>query len=592
MIGQERLHRDTSARRCKLSQRLSRGLVARPLGVCPVFAMLATIAPATHRLAPSTSHMTTTRRDLLLATAGTALLSASHPARSLPKAQTMTSFEIEERSLADLQADLAAGRVTSQRLVADYAARIDKLDRHGPRLASVIELNPDAPAIAKALDDELKARGPRGPLHGVPILVKDNIATLDRMQTSAGSLALVGSEPPRDAFVVERLRAAGAVILGKTNLSEWANIRSSRSSSGWSARGGLTRNPYALDRSASGSSSGSAVAVAASLCAAALGTETDGSIVSPSSVCGIVGMKPTVGLISRSGIVPIAHSQDTAGPMARSVRDCALLLGALVGADPLDSASSASTTHAGTNYIAALDAGALKGARLGVARQFFGFHEGVDRAFVPVLAALERAGALLVDPVTLAAIDTIGDAELTVLLYELKADLNSYLSSLGPRARVRSLADVIAFNEREAAREMPWFGQDLLIKAQAKGPLTDAAYLEARALCLRVARDEGINAVMREHRLDALIAPTGGTAWTSDLVLGDHVVGGSSTSPAAVAGTPSITVPAGLMHGLPIGLSFFAGAWSEARLLGLAYAFEQAVRARQPPRYLATVGAA
>ena len=530
--------------------------------------------------------MTTTRRALLAAGVGSTLLSTSAAPQPTVSGHSMSTLQVEERNLADLQADLAAGRADAQQLVAAYAERVAALDRSGPRLASVIELNPDAQAIAGALDAERRDKGPRGPLHGMPILIKDNIDTFDRMQTTAGSLALVGNRPPADAFVVRRLRAAGAVILGKTNLSEWANIRSSQSSSGWSARGGLTRNPHALDRSASGSSSGSAVAVAASLCAAAVGTETDGSILSPASVCGIVGLKPTVGLISRSGIVPIAHSQDTAGPMARSVRDCALLLGALVGHDPLDAAMQGRAAPNPAGYLAALDAGALKGARLGVARQFFGFHDGVERMFAPVLAALQKAGAVLVDPVTLAGIDTISDAELTVLLFELKADLNAYLQRPGSSAPVKSLAEVIAFNERHAGREMKWFGQDLFIKAQAKGPLTDADYLQARALCLRVARDEGINAVLREHRLDALIAPTGGPAWPRDLVLGDHDVGGGSTSPAAIAGTPAITVPAGQVHGLPVGLSFFAQAWSEARLLGLAYAFEQARPARQPPRYL------
>jgi amidase len=499
----------------------------------------------------------------------------------------MNRFDVEERALAELHTELAAGRISSADLVALYLERIERIDRAGPRLTSVIELNPDALEIARALDAERTARGERGPLHGMPILLKDNIDTHDRMQTSAGSLALLGSAPDNDAFIVQRLRAAGAVILGKTNLSEWANIRSSASSSGWSARGGLTRNPHALDRSASGSSSGSAVAVAASLCAAAVGTETDGSIISPSSVCGIVGLKPTVGLLSRSGIVPIAHSQDTAGPMARSVRDCALLLTAMTGVDPRD-AAMLGAPGTPVDYLAALDEKALNGARLGVVRQFFAFHEASDRVFASMLSALESAGAVLVDPVTIPAIETISDAELTVLLYELKADLNAYLQ--GRRnVPVRTLAEVIAFNDANAAREMPWFGQDLFLKAEAKGPLTDADYLKARELCLRIAATEGIDAQMSKHKLDALIAPSGGPAWRSDRVLGDHFVGGNSTTPAAVAGTPSITVPAGAVHGLPIGLSFFAQAWGEPRLLGLAYAFERATRARVRPSYRASV---
>ena len=499
----------------------------------------------------------------------------------------MSAIPVEERSLSELQIELRAGRLSAQQVTAAYLARIELIDRAGPHLRSVIETNPDAQAIARSLD---LGRRTRGPLHGLPILIKDNIDTHDRMQTTAGSLALMGSKPPADAFVVQQLRAAGAVILGKTNLSEWANIRSSQSTSGWSARGGLTRNPHALDRNTSGSSSGSAAAVAASLCAAAVGSETDGSILSPSSICGIVGLKPTVGLLSRSGVIPIAHSQDTLGPMARSVRDCAILLGAMTGFDAEDAAMQGSAPHSLTDYTSALDATALKGARLGVARQFFGFHDQTEQAYAPVLEALRRAGAVLVDPVTLPAIETIGEAELTVLLYELKTDLAAYLKRLGPDAPVKSLADVITFNQKNASREMVWFGQDLFEKAQAKGPLTDAEYLDARAKCLRIARTEGIEAVMRDQKLDALIAPTGGPAWRIDTVIGDHFVG-SSTTPAAVAGTPAITVPAAMLRGLPLGLTFFGNAWSEAKLLGLAYAFEQATKARRAPRYVASVDA-
>lgn len=495
---------------------------------------------------------------------------------------------IEERSLSELQADLVAQRVSAQALVSHYLERIARLDRNGPCLRSVIELNPDAAAIAQALDQERKSSGTRGPLHGIPVLLKDNIDTFDAMATTAGSLALTGARPAEDAFVVQRLRAAGAVILGKTNMSEWANARSLQSSSGWSARGGLTRNPHVLDRSASGSSSGSAVAVAASLCAAAVGTETDGSILSPAAVCGVVGLKPTVGLLSRRGIIPISHSLDTPGPMARTVRDCALLLGALTGTDARDPTQRDSAAHTLHDYSAALDAQALRGARLGVVRQFFGFHAVVESTYESALTALEQAGAVLLDPVTLPDLERLHAARRTVLLYEMKAGLNAYLQGRRAPAPVQSLADVIAFNRRHGALEMPWFGQEILLMAQAKGPLTDSAYLGALADCRRIAGTDGIEKVLRENRLDALIAPTAGPAWCTDLVLGDHPVGGSS-SPAAAAGTPSISVPAGNVLGLPLGLSFFAGAWSEMKLLSLAYAFEQATRARQTPRYLPSI---
>lgn len=531
----------------------------------------------------------TSRRRLLgaglgsLALAGTSGTSAV--AAAPPRAERRDG--VEERSLAELADEVAAGRVTSQQLVRQYTERIRRLDRSGPRLRSVLELNPDALHIARALDDEHRAKGLRGPLHGLPILLKDNIDTHDRLLTTAGSLALADTRPARDAFLVQRLRAAGAVILGKANLSEWANIRSSQSTSGWSARGGLTRNPHALDRNSSGSSSGSAVAVAASLCAAAVGSETDGSIVSPSSINGIVGLKPTVGLVSRSGMIPISHSQDTAGPMTRTVRDCALLLQALAGPDPQDPATQAQP--AVPDYLAALRPDALTGARLGVARQFFGFNDEVEKAYGPVLQALQRAGAVLVDPVTLPPMDPLNEPEMNVLLYELKAGMATYLAARG--SPLKTLGDLIAFNERHAAQELAWFGQDLFVKAWAKGPLTDDEYLKARAECLRVARAEGIEAVLREHQLDALVAPTGGPAWRTDSVLGDHYVGNCSTAPA-VAGTPHVTVPAAFHRGLPLGLSFFGAAWSEAKLLGLAHAFEQATRARRAPRYLDSVDAA
>lgn len=500
-------------------------------------------------------------------------------------------FEFDEVDLAGLQQRMERGEATAEAIAEAYLARIDAIDRQGPTLGSVIELNPEALDIARALDRERRERGPRGPLHGVPILIKDNIDTADRMRTTAGSLALAEWTPPRDAFIVERLREAGVVPLGKTNLSEWANFRSTRSTSGWSARGGQTRNPYVLDRNPCGSSSGSGVAVSANLCVAAVGTETDGSVVCPAHNNGIVGIKPTVGLLSRSGIIPVSASQDTAGPMARTVADAAALLAAMVGVDPRDEATAASRPHAGRDYDVASAPDALRGARIGVVRAYFGFHDRVDAVIEQALDAMRAAGAVLIDPVEIATLKAFGDAEFEVLLYEFKAGLNAYLGGLGAAAPARSLADLIAFNETNREREMPWFGQEIFERAEAKGPLTDQAYLEALATCRRATRDEGIDRVMSAHALDALVAPTGGPAWPTDPVNGDHFLGGSS-SLAAVAGYPAVTVPAGFVFGLPVGLSFFGRAWSEPVLIRLASAFERATSARRPPAFAPTLSVA
>ena len=488
--------------------------------------------------------------------------------------------------LEELQAALRSGRLSARALTAQALARIAQIDRDGPRLNAVIEVNPQALAIAQALDRAGVGKPRRGPLHGIPVLVKDNLASADAMQTSAGSLGLVGVKPPRDAFVVARLREAGAVILGKTNLSEWANIRSTRSTSGWSSRGGLTRNPYALDRNASGSSSGSAVAVAACLCAVAVGTETDGSIVSPASVCGIVGLKPSVGLVSRDGIVPISHTQDTAGPMARSVADAAALLSAMVGADPRDQATARAVA---TDYTRFLDPQRLRGARLGVVRNLFGAHDGVNRVIDTALRTLQAQGAVLVDPVELKHTDKYGDAELEVLLTEFKVGLRGYLAEFAPGAPFGSLKELIAWNLAHRKRVMPWFGQELFERAEATRGFDSQAYQDALATCLRYARTEGIDALLAEHRLDALVAPTGGPAWLTDLINGDHY-GASFSSPAAVAGYPHLTVPAGFVHGLPVGLSFVGPAFSDGLLIGLGHSFEQASRARRPPTLARTIG--
>jgi amidase len=504
-------------------------------------------------------------------------------------ARKFPEFEHAEATIADLQRAQTEGRLTARALTEAYFARMDAVDAAGPRLSSVIERNPDALAAADALDRERKEYGRRGPLHCIPILIKDNIATADRMETTAGSLALVGSKPPRDAAIVARLREAGAVILGKTNLSEWANFRSSHSTSGWSGRGGQTKNPYALDRNPSGSSSGSGAAASANLCAAAVGTETDGSIVSPSSICGIVGIKPTVGLVSRSGIIPISASQDTAGPMARTVADAAALLTVIAGMDALDPATTRSKGKASGDCTAFLDANALKGARLGVVRTMFGYNEHVVRIMGEALAAMKSLGAEVIDPVRIESHGKVDESEFEVLLYEFSAGLNKYLAALRHAARRKSLADIIAFNDAHRDREMPYFEQDIFLQAQAKGPLTAKEYLGAMKICRQLSTVEGIDAVMSKHRLDALVAPTTDPAYPTDLVLGDHYTGGGTSTLPAVAGYPHITVPAGCVFGLPFGVSFFGRAWSEPRLIGLAYAFEQATKHRVAPRFLHTV---
>ena len=524
-----------------------------------------------------------------LAGVGAAVLPALASARDVPcpaPAPEIKPFELDEITIANLQAGMASGKFTARSITEKYLARIEEVDKQGPALNSVIEINPDALAIADALDQERKANHLRGPMHGIPVLIKDNIDTADRMQTTAGSLALLGSKPTRDSFVAQKLRESGAVILGKTNLSEWANIRSSHSSSGWSGRGGQTTNPYALDRNPCGSSSGSGAAISASLCAVAVGSETDGSIVCPASANGIVGIKPTLGLISRSGIIPIAHSQDTAGPMARSVRDAAILLGALAGTDPRDSATATSAGKAEADYTKFLDPHGLRGARIGVARKYFGSNDAQDQLMNNLIADMKRQGADIVDPADLPTHGKFDDTEFLVLLYELKADLNAYLAAR-PGAP-GSLKDIIDFNESNRDKEMPYFGQDIFIKAEAKGPLTGKEYTDALEANHRLSRKEGIDAVMDQFHLDAIMAPTAGPAWLTDLANGDHAVGGSSNA-AAVAGYPDITVPAGFVFGLPVGISFFGRAWSEPTLLKIAYGFEQTIQARRPPRFRQTL---
>ncbi len=522
------------------------------------------------------------RRDfveLMVLTGGSTLAANATPG---------APFDVTEKTVVQLQAAMTAGKTTAQQLVRLYLARIATLDKAGPRLNAIIELNPDAPAIAAALDAERRAKGPRGPLHGIPVLLKDNISTADAMQTTAGSLALVGVKPPRDAALVQRLRAAGAVILGKTNLSEWANLRSTRSTSGWSARGGLTLNPYALDRNTSGSSSGAGASMAASLAAIAVGSETDGSITSPASIAGLVGIKPTLGLVSRSGIIPIAHSQDTAGPMARTVADAAALLTVLAGSDSRDHAT-AMADQKKADYTRSLDPHGLRGKRLGVVRSVMAAcGEPVAALVESQLTVLRAQGAVLVDVAELPNTAKYADSELTVLLYEIKADMSAYLAEYGPDCPIKSLADIIAFNTKHHTQEMPYFGQEHFVNAQAKGGLDSTEYLEALANNHRYSREEGIDQVLKEHHLDALVAPTCGPAWLTDFVNGD-ASGASFTTAAAVAGYPHITVPCGQVQGLPCGLSFVASAWSESTLIAMAYAYEQASPQRRPPTYAKTL---
>lgn len=523
----------------------------------------------------------TTRRNFLQYMAqASAVVALNHVA---PATTQSSSFALDEITINALQAGMSSGKYTAQAIAELYLSRIAALDKTTTN--AVIETNPDALAIAAQLDQERAAGKVRGPLHGIPLLIKDNIDTADKMQTTAGSLALANTTAPRDATIVEKLRAAGAVLLGKTNLSEWANFRSSKSTSGWSGRGSLTRNPYALDRNTSGSSSGSGAATAANLCALSIGTETDGSIVSPSSCNALVGIKPTLGLWSRAGIIPISHSQDTAGPMARTVADAAMLLGALTGIDPRDAATNTSRGKFLTDYTKFLDVRGLANARIGIARNYFGFNERVDKLINEAIDVMKKLGATVIDT-ELPNKGKYEDAELEVLLYEFKADMKAYLATRGANVPVKSLADIIAFNEQNRDRELQFFGQDIMVKAAAKGDLNTPAYKQALAKCQRLTRAGGIDAALTKHKLEALVAPTDGIPWLTDFLNGDHFTGGCST-PAAVAGYPHVTVPAGYIQGLPVGVSFFGPAWSEGPLIRFAYAFEQATKHRRAPQFLA-----
>jgi amidase len=532
------------------------------------------------------------RREFIRHTAAGAAIAVRLPSEAAARREPWQgNFVLSEVTIDELRAEMAAGRTTARRLVDQYIGRINSLDQHGPRLNHVLQVNPDARAIADQMDRERRAGRVRGPLHGIPVLLKDNIATADRMETTAGSLALLGVRPPRDSSVARKLREAGAVVLGKTNLSEWANFRSSHSTSGWSARGGQCHNPYALDRQPSGSSSGSAVAAAASSCAVAVGTETSGSIISPASACGCVGIKPTVGLVSRAGIIPISHSQDTAGPIARTVADAAELLTVLAGTDPADEAT-AEADQRKDNYTRVLDPDGLRGARIGVLRPAGAAGGGavdgrIEALYNAAIVVLRQRGAELVDPVTL-NVQLMNGGDL--LQYEFKADIERYLAEWAPTAAVHNLADLIGFNTREAARELVYFGQETFEASDRRGPLTTPEYVQLRERLQRTARIEGIDAVMTTNRLDAVVAVTNSPARPIDLVNGDSGGGGSGpggTGISATAGYPHITLPMGFIRGLPVGLSFFGRAWSEATLIKLAFAYEQASRMRRPPTFAA-----
>jgi amidase len=501
----------------------------------------------------------------------------------------MSGMILPEWTITELQEKMEAGELTARQIAELYLQRIEAMDKDGPFINSIIELNPDALDNADKLDEQRKGGKVRGEMHGIPVLIKDNIDTHDKMQTTTGSLALEGNIAAKDAFIVKQLRKAGAVILGKTNLSEWANFRGKNSISGWSSRGGLTRNPHALDRSACGSSSGSAAAIAANLATVAVGTETDGSIICPAQTNGIVGIKPTLGLLSRSGIIPIAHSQDTPGPMARTVTDAAIMLGMMTGIDKLDPATKSSKNHRFKKVSKFLDLDGLKGVRIGVARNMAGSNPKIIKIFELCIEVMRQLGAVVIDPVTVPNFDKFSATEVEVLHYEFKADLNKYLKALPDDARVHSMEDVIKFNEKNEHRVLQYYGQEHMLAAQEKGTLRDKKYKDALAKNLRLTRKDGIDAVIRKHKLDAIVVPSGGPAWMIDLANGDAVNWDmESTSPAAVAGYPHITVPAGFVFGLPVGISFFSKAWKDADLIKYAYAFEQATQYRRQPRYLPT----